>query len=790
MNCRCPIFLLVALSFFLPLQALELETAPEEIDFPGESQCYAIFEVKSRSESLYLKLQHNALADLSGIDLTLLDPGGDKLSFQVLFADSSSLHILVDGRSGIGDYSLFFADYNHAMQADPVPALHIFKGKRKWQPDKAYGQLIVDALENEDKEKLPASIINSKTYSRGGHYVQLLKKKIDILCAHQMSELAEVMIYELDPKVFRDDVWAFYDLVRKIDALEYMKHWPMQSRRPVRDGRFYCSGHDLNLKLSAIKETYISDPRENAYSSGRAIRGRYSFGFDDAALHDLLGANISSGVVERSNVCYLGTDDGNVHAVSLRQKSLLWSHKLDGTVVSDPLFFSGFVYFVTQEGSIYAYDLHKGKLLWKLKLKGKCRASLAASKNILCIGDDTGHVYGIHWQDGRHVWVNRLPAAINGTACIYDKRVYVATVSGDIYALRLADGHIEHQNKLSGAVNGGLAYYYCSATDLVVAGTEKGLIHFMNRDLKELLHSPLDLEGPVLTPIVNAGLVFVTTEQKFFQIDPYYGRVLFEFTPPQGIFNRAPVFDGKSIWVNTIPEDINSLASCSSYRFSFGESWPRDNVNVFASKHPIVIDGKMDEKAWENVKPLEASYLYNGIKHDLDFKLYLRWDKDYCYLFGLMEDSSPKSFGAKDGDPIWRGDCFEFYISPNRKDESLYQLNINAKGLYLDDYVRYNNRITAKKEWNSDLEYEVFNVPGKESGWGFEARFPWKSFARHDFDNLMKERKGLLNFSYLKRLYKNDGHVFVRHTAVPSYRAGVPHKTQSFLPFTLKQKKD
>jgi outer membrane protein assembly factor BamB len=160
--------------------------------------------------------------------------------------------------------------------------------------------------------------------------------------------------------------------------------------------------------------------------------------FDNTALYlaerryDFADYYHSSPIVHH-NVIYIGSGDGNMHALKTDNGELLWTFKTGdiihstAAVVKDKLCFGSF------DGYVYALRLADGTLAWKFKTagqqyfpKGEVNTAAAANENTIFIGSRDFNSYAINADGGQANW-NKVWAAWAPSYTVRDTVVYIGT---------------------------------------------------------------------------------------------------------------------------------------------------------------------------------------------------------------------------------------------------------------------------------------------------------------------------------------------------------------------------
>ena len=183
---------------------------------------------------------------------------------------------------------------------------------------------------------------------------------------------------------------------------------------------------------------------------------------------------------------------GDVVAVSLADRSLLWAFSLPRVSRGGPTVADGKVFVGTDDGVVYAIDESGGTQLWKADTDGLVVGSLAVSGGMVFGVAESGHdaastVYGWHADTGKQAWSYQQRVGVIGSSspsatagvvyvgmgdssvrafnassgtvrwaravsttfspdaapAVVGGRVYALTAGGHLYALRASDGSRE-----------------------------------------------------------------------------------------------------------------------------------------------------------------------------------------------------------------------------------------------------------------------------------------------------------------------------------------------------------
>lgn len=140
----------------------------------------------------------------------------------------------------------------------------------------------------------------------------------------------------------------------------------------------------------------------------------------------------------------------------------------------------------------------------------------------------------------------------------------------------------------------------------------------------------------------------------------------------------------------------------------------------FSTEKPV-IDGKLDDKIYEDLSSLNDYYLSrNGEKPLVKTETYITYDRENLYIATKCYEPKPTAIAAninKHDGTLWNDDSFELFFDINKDSNTYFQLIINSKGVIFDSY-------------KNDLSFEINPIvaTGQDSrSWMVELAIPWKN---------------------------------------------------------------
>ena len=142
----------------------------------------------------------------------------------------------------------------------------------------------------------------------------------------------------------------------------------------------------------------------------------------------------------------------------------------------------------------------------------------------------------------------------------------------------------------------------------------------------------------------------------------------------------------------------------------------------------IVIDGKIDENAWQNIPVHDKYYEYfkdNPKPGALKTTYRMVYDKNGLYMAVVnYDDNIPalkRDITEYDNMDIWQDDCGEFYFDPAADGIGYTKFTINANGAFAD--MRRQDAAVVMNDWNGIGTLTAATV--EKDAWIIEAFFPW-----------------------------------------------------------------
>ena len=159
---------------------------------------------------------------------------------------------------------------------------------------------------------------------------------------------------------------------------------------------------------------------------------------------------------------------------------------------------------------------------------------------------------------------------------------------------------------------------------------------------------------------------------------------------------------------------------------------------VHRSTNPIHIDGKAEEKDWQNAMYTTSFIDIEGIKTPkYDTKLKMLWDDTYLYIYAKLEEEHIWGTLKNRDTIIFYNNDFEIFIDPSNDTHNYGEIEINALGTVWDLLLDKPYRSGSKPNfhWNLNnlktaihIEGTLNNASDIDSFWAVEMAIPLKAF--------------------------------------------------------------
>lgn len=259
------------------------------------------------------------------------------------------------------------------------------------------------------------------------------------------------------------------------------------------------------------------------------------------------GDSIESSAAITNGVVYVGSQSGELAALSLSNGSVRWKYKTTGPIgESSPCVSNGVVYIGDLNGTVHAIRASDGRAVWTFKTNGEVKSSPVVAGDRLLIGSYDEHLYCLSISNGSLIWKFRTQGPVHCTAGVSNGVAHIAGCDETFRAIRISDGH-ELFRVASGAYTGAspalvgqTAYYGTFNNDVLAVNliTKRIRWRYVNRKRQFPYYSSCS---------VAEGRVVVGGRDKMVHcINAATGRELWTFMTKARVESSPALADGRA----------------------------------------------------------------------------------------------------------------------------------------------------------------------------------------------------------------------------------------------------
>jgi outer membrane protein assembly factor BamB len=254
-----------------------------------------------------------------------------------------------------------------------------------------------------------------------------------------------------------------------------------------------------------------------------------------------IAEGISSPISLDGERVYVGTEEGNLHALSQDRGEFLWRFETEGIVTAAPVFFESQIYLGSGDGKVYilspkgrlrgtidigspiqvtplvdgqrlyvgaedhtfrCYDLRRQKRKWKITAGGRILASPRADKKRVFFTASNGVLYALDKKGGNILWWWISPSRSRYELEFDGEKILAASSSPDLYSLETKSGKVLGKYNAKEEIRSNPAWaepYLLFA--LYDSSTDKGRIVFLRKQVGVHLSASLASPQPAGTEV-------------------------------------------------------------------------------------------------------------------------------------------------------------------------------------------------------------------------------------------------------------------------------------------------
>lgn len=238
----------------------------------------------------------------------------------------------------------------------------------------------------------------------------------------------------------------------------------------------------------------------------------------------------------------------------------------------------------------------------------------------------------------------------------------------------------------------------------------------------------------------------------------------------------------KEVESRQIPEEVFPVPSIEYGPQRYLCRWTPD---------PIIIDGRMDDSAWNEPAVGWTSYFIDiegGSGPDPVFRTRVKmlWDEEYFYIAAYLAQPHVRACLTMRDAVIYNDNDFEIFIDPDGDTHEYYELEINAFGTVWDLFLvkPYRDGGPAVNAWNIGGLRTAVHIDGTinktddiDRGWTVEVAIPWEILGECAHRKVPPDNGDIwfVNFSRVEWDVKIENGKYVKQTDPETGRPNPEH---------------
>ena len=178
------------------------------------------------------------------------------------------------------------------------------------------------------------------------------------------------------------------------------------------------------------------------------------------------GDSIESSAAIVGGTVFVGSQKGELIALSLENGTVYWRYKIDDPIgESSPAYSNGVVYIGDLNGWLHAVNSTDGKKIWAFKTGSEIKSSPVVVGDYVLIGSYDENLYCVSTRNGSLVWKFRTNGPVHSTPSISDGVAFIAGCDEMFRGIRISDKKemfslsSDAYTGASPALRGNAAYY-------------------------------------------------------------------------------------------------------------------------------------------------------------------------------------------------------------------------------------------------------------------------------------------------------------------------------------------
>ncbi|UGQ10415.1 serine/threonine-protein kinase [Yinghuangia sp. ASG 101] len=300
---------------------------------------------------------------------------------------------------------------------------------------------------------------------------------------------------------------------------------------------------------------------DKVYSSPAVADGVVYVGSNDGNLHAIdvadgrlrwsypTGQPITSSPAVADGIVYVGCNDQGLHAVRVADGTRVWRYTADGVLHSSPVVAGGTVFVGGRDNRLHAVDAATGTGRWRYPGGDWFNSSPAVDAGVVYIACRDHNVYAVDAVSGEKRWSYTTASTADSSPTVVGNRVYVGSDDKSVYALDTATG----QPVWAKSTGGGVVSSPAVVGGVVYVGSDDGNLYALEADTgRERWVFPTG-GGVRSSPLVTAAYVYIgSSSRALHAVDLTSGVERWNFATKGPIDDSSPALAGDLVVVGSL----------------------------------------------------------------------------------------------------------------------------------------------------------------------------------------------------------------------------------------------
>ncbi|GCF10015.1 serine/threonine-protein kinase [Dictyobacter arantiisoli] len=279
---------------------------------------------------------------------------------------------------------------------------------------------------------------------------------------------------------------------------------------------------------------------------------------------------------------YVGSDNGNLFAISSVTGQQEWIFATRSQINSRPTVVNGVVYVGSGDNNLYALDAMTGQEKWAFPTGSGISASPMVVNGTVYISSGSGKLYAVDTTTGQQKWFFTAGGPFWGSLIVANGVVYAGSLDHRFYALDAATG----REKWAFTTEGYSAVSPAIANGVVYVGALDSRIYAIDATTGQQKWVFVTGDAIWSAPTVVNGVVYVgSNDHKLYALDAATGQQRWAFPAGDKVWSAPTVVNGV-VYVGSMDHKLYAINTTTGQ-----QKWAFLTGDAIQFSSPIVVNG-------------------------------------------------------------------------------------------------------------------------------------------------------------------------------------------------------